>query len=196
MDIAWLRTIPNMIVSAPMNEYNLRDLMFTAINSNRPFAIRYPRGNGVLENWKNDISKIEIGKGETIKKGSDVAVLSIGHPGNFVAEAISNLDVEFQSKVGHINMIFIKPLDNDLLTKVFDDYKTIITIEDGVKKGGFGSAILEWSNENSKNNKITILGMSDYFLDHGKPEELHEEMGISPNKIKETLLDVLSSIQK
>ena len=196
MDIAWLRTIPNMIVSAPMNEHNLRNLMFTAINSNKPFTIRYPRGNGVLENWKNDISKIEIGKGEVIKEGSDIAVLSIGHPGNFVSEAINSLQKELQEKIGHFNMIFIKPLDNDLLTKVFDNYNTIITIEDGVKKGGFGSSILEWANDNSKNNKITILGMNDYFLDHGKPMELQEEMGISSNKIKEILLEILSSLQK
>ncbi|MCK5907748.1 MAG: 1-deoxy-D-xylulose-5-phosphate synthase, partial [Flavobacteriales bacterium] len=196
MDIAWLRTIPNMIVSAPMNEHNLRNLMFTAINSNKPFTIRYPRGNGVLENWKNDISKIEIGKGEVIKEGSDIAVLSIGHPGNFVSEAINDLEKELQEKIGHFNMIFIKPLDNDLLTKVFDNYNTIITVEDGVKKGGFGSSILEWANDNSKNNKITILGMNDYFLDHGKPMELQEEMGISSNKIKEILLEILSSLQK
>ena len=196
LDIAWLRTIPNMIVSAPMNEHNLRNLMFTAINSNMPFTIRYPRGNGVLENWKNDISKIEIGKGEVIKEGSDIAVLSIGHPGNFVSEAINSLEKELQEKIGHFNMIFIKPLDNDLLTKVFDNYNTIITVEDGVKKGGFGSSILEWANDNSKNNKITILGMNDYFLDHGKPMELQEEMGISSNKIKEILLEILSSLQK
>jgi len=194
MDIAWLRTIPNMIVSAPMNEHNLRNLMFTAINSNKPFTIRYPRGNGVLENWKNNISDIEIGKGEVIKEGSEIAVLSIGHPGNFVSDAISNLDEESQRKVGHYNMIFIKPLDTDLLTRVFNNYKEIITIEDGVKKGGFGTAILEWANENSKNNKITILGMSDCFLDHGKPSQLHEEMGVSPNKIKEILIEVLSNL--
>jgi len=196
MDIAWLRTIPNMIVSAPMNEHNLRNLMFTAINSNRPFAIRYPRGNGVLENWKNDIRKIEIGKGEIIKEGSDIAVLSIGHPGNFVSEAISKLDSDLQSLIGHFNMIFVKPLDYNLLTHIFDNYRNIITVEDGVKKGGFGSSILEWANENSRNNKITILGMNDYFLDHGSPLELHEEMGISSNKIKETLLEISSEIQK
>lgn len=196
MDIAWLRTIPNMIVSAPMNEHNLRNLMFTAVSSNKPFTIRYPRGNGVLENWKNDISKIEIGKGETIKEGTEIAILSIGHPGNFVIDAISSLDPESESKVGHFNMIFVKPLDHNLLISVFENYKNIITVEDGVKNGGFGSAILEWANENSKNNKITILGMSDSFLDHGKPTELHEEMGISSNKIKETLLDVFSRLQK
>jgi 1-deoxy-D-xylulose-5-phosphate synthase len=194
MDIAWLRTIPNMIVSAPMNEHNLRNLMFTAINSNKPFAIRYPRGKGVLESWKNNISEIEIGKGEVIKEGSDVAVLSIGHPGNFVVDAINLLDKSLQDKIGHFNMMFIKPLDSNLLTKVFDNYKEIVTIEDGVKKGGFGSSILEWANEHSKNNKITILGMNDYFLDHGKPTELHEEMGISSDKIKDSLLEVLSRL--
>lgn len=194
LDIAWLRTIPNMIVSAPIDEHNLRNLMFTAINSNKPFAIRYPRGKGVLENWKNEISKIEIGKGEIIKEGSDVAVLSIGHPGNFVKEAIYNLEERCQKMVAHYNMIFIKPLDNDLLNIVFDKFKTIITVEDGVKAGGFGSAILEWANANSKNNKIKVLGMDDYFLDHGKPNELHDEMGISINKIKETLIDTLSSL--
>ncbi len=195
MDIAWLRTIPNMVVTAPMNEHNLRNLMFTAINSNKPFTIRYPRGNGVLENWRNKISEIEIGKGEIIKEGSDVAVLSIGHPGNFVSEAINNLDKESQSRIGHYNMIFVKPLDEDLLNTVFNNYKHIVTVEDGVIKGGFGSAILEWANKNERNNDITILGISDKFVDHGKPDELHDDIGISPNKIKEKLIDILSSLQ-
>ena len=194
MDIAWLRTIPNMVVSAPMNEHNLRNLMFTAINSYKPFTIRYPRGKGVLENWKNEISEIEIGKGEIIKEGSDVAVLSIGHPGNFVSDAINLLDEDLQNRVGHFNMIFIKPLDSKMLINIFENYREIITVEDGVKKSGFGSSILEWANENSKKNKITILGMDDYFLDHGKPNELHKEMGISSDKIKDSLLEVLSSL--
>ncbi len=195
LDLAWLRTIPNMIVSAPMNEGDLRNLMFTAANSNKPFTIRYPRGKGVTENWKNKLTKLEIGKGEIIKHGSDIAVLSIGHPGNFVSEAITTFDRDQQNKIGHFNMIFVKPLDNNLLNKIFDNYKTIITIEDGVKKGGFGSEILEWANNNNKTRKIEIMGMDDSFIDHGKPEELHDDMGISSSKVKEKLLEILSIIQ-
>ncbi len=194
LDIAWLRTIPNMIVSAPMNARDLRNLMATAIDSNKPFSIRYPRGNSPEENEDIIISKIEIGKGEMLKEGSDIAILSIGHPGNFASEAINLLDDDTKNKVGHFNMIFIKPLDEKMLVDIFKQYKTIITIEDGVKKGGFGSSILEWANENSKNNKIIMLGMSDYFLDHGKPEELQEEMGISSTKIKETIIEALSNL--
>ena len=194
LDIAWLRTIPNMIVSAPMNARDLRNLMATAIDSNKPFSIRYPRGNSPEENEDIIVSEIEIGKGEILKEGSDIAILSIGHPGNFASEAINLLDDDTKNKVGHFNMIFIKPLDEKMLSDIFKQYKTIITIEDGVKKGGFGSSILEWANENSKNNKIIILGMSDYFLDHGKPEELQEEMGISSTKIKETIIEALSNL--
>ncbi|MEN8139389.1 MAG: 1-deoxy-D-xylulose-5-phosphate synthase [Bacteroidota bacterium] len=192
LDMAWLRTIPNMVVSAPMNENDLRNLMFTAVNSGRPFSIRYPRGNGVLEQWRNNPKKIEIGKGEIIRKGTEIAVVSIGHPGNFVSDAISLLDAELQEKTGHFNMLFVKPLDEELLSGIFDDYRTVLTVEDGVKSGGFGSAVIEWANENSRKNRIISLAADDYFIDHGKPLELHEEMGISVNKIKEKLIEIFN----
>ena len=194
LDLAWLRTIPNMTVSAPMNEHDLRNLMFTAINGDSPFAIRYPRGKGVLKNWQNSPVNLEIGKGVELKMGSDVAVLSIGHPGNYVKEAILQLDNNYRDKVGHYNMLFVKPLDEGLLKSVFNNYKTIITVEDGAKAGGFGSSILEWAcldGNNVSNRNIILLGANDLFLDHGKSEELHDEMGISADKIKEKLLDVL-----
>jgi len=190
-DIAWLRTIPNMIVSAPMNEEGLRNLMLTAVNSNKPFTIRYPRGIGVSKNWKTPIKEIEIGKGELLKMGSEIAILSIGHPGNFVNEAIFNLDKEEQNKVSHYNMIFVKPLDELLLSQVFDKHKVIITVEDGIKKGGFGSSIIEWANKEDRKNKVILLAIDDYFLDHSTPAELYNEIGISSFRIKEKLKEVL-----
>ena len=174
-DIAFLRCIPNMIVSAPMNEKELRNLMYTAQLPNQgPFSIRYPRGNGVMIEWKSEFEKIKIGEGRQIEDGDDIAILSIGHPGNFVIKAQEKFKKNGLN-IAHYDMRFVKPLDGNLLHKIFKKYKHIITLEDGCLKGGFGSAILEFMSDNNYSSKIKRLGILDEFIHHGTQEELHEE---------------------
>ena len=174
-DIAFLRCIPNMIVSAPMNEKELRNLMYTAQLPNQgPFSIRYPRGNGVMIEWKSEFKKIKIGEGRQIEDGDDIAILSIGHPGNFVIKAQEKFKKNGLN-IAHYDMRFVKPLDGNLLHKIFKKYKHIITLEDGCLKGGFGSAILEFMSDNNYSSKIKRLGILDEFIHHGTQEELHEE---------------------
>ena len=174
-DIAFLRCIPNMIVSAPMNEKELRNLMYTAQLPNQgPFSIRYPRGNGVMIEWKSEFKKIKIGEGRQIEDGDDIAILSIGHPGNFVIKAQEKFKKNGLN-IAHYDMRFVKPLDDKLLHKIFKKYKHIITLEDGCLKGGFGSAILEFMSDNNYSSKIKRLGILDEFIHHGTQEELHEE---------------------
>ena len=174
-DIAFLRCIPNMIVSAPMNEKELRNLMYTAQLPNQgPFSIRYPRGNGVMIEWKSEFEKIKIGEGRQIEDGDDIAILSIGHPGNFVIRAQEKFKKDGLN-IAHYDMRFVKPLDGKLLHKIFKKYKHIITLEDGCLNGGFGSAILEFMSDNNYSSKIKRLGILDEFIHHGTQEELHEE---------------------
>jgi len=176
-DIAYLRCIPNMIVSAPMNEIELRNLMYTAQSHNKqPFAIRYPRGKGVIKDWKTEFKEMQIGKGQMVSEGEDIALLSIGHPGNIVTEAINNLKKE-NIFPAHFNMIFVKPLDNDLLHNICKEYRYIITVEDGCVQGGFGSSVLEFMAKNGYKNKIKILGVPDVFIHHGTQQELYKECG-------------------
>ena len=192
-DFAFLRCIPNMIVSAPMNEHDLRDLMYTAQNKKHgPFSIRYPRGKGTQITWKNKFKELKIGKGEKIKDGDEIAVLSIGHPGNFVIEAEEILQKK-GINIGHYNMIFLKPLDEKLLHKVFKKYNKIITIEDGCLKGGFGSSILEFMSDNNYNKQVVRLGIPDNFIHHGTQEELWVECGIDKNTIVKKVLEVMDS---
>ena len=182
-DMAYLRCIPNLIIFAPMNEVELRNIMYTAqLGLNQPIAIRYPRGRGVTQNWKVPFEKIEIGVSQEVKKGNIIAVLTIGHIGNRMIELIDELDAP--NEVGHFNMRFVKPLDKSQLIKIFDQYKYIITIEDGCKMGGFGSAILEFANEAGYSNPIDVLGIKDKFMEHGTVEELHELAGIVALSIK------------
>ncbi len=179
-DLAYLRPIPNLIISSPMDEIELRNLMYTATkNRKNPFVIRYPRGKGVIENWQKTFKEIEIGTGRKISDGKETAILSIGHIGNIVQNAISNLD----SPPAHYDMRFLKPLDEELLKKVLKKYKKIITIEEGSKLGGFGSAILEWANENQYKNKIKILGIPDKFIPHGTVQEQRTECEIDEKAI-------------
>ncbi len=182
-DIAYLRCIPNLIIFAPMNEVELRNIMYTAqLGLNQPIAIRYPRGRGVTQNWEIPFEKIEIGVSQEAKKGNEIAVLSIGHIGNRITALIDELDAP--NEIGHYNMRFVKPLDKSQLIKIFDRYKYIITIEDGCKIGGFGSAILEFANEAGFSNPIEVLGINDKFMQHGTIEELHELAGIDALSIK------------
>ena len=182
-DLAYMRNVPNMIVSAPMDEVELRNLMYTAqLENHGPFSIRYPRGTGVISDWKKPFQKIEIGKARIIREGTDIAILSIGNTGNLVAEATKTL-VKDNISIAHYDMRFVKPLDEDLLHKIFKQFKLIITIEDGVLKGGFGSAIIEFMCDNAYTSVVKRLGIPDRFIEQGKQEELYAECGFDVKAI-------------
>ncbi len=183
-DIAYMRCIPNMIVSAPMNESELRNLMYTAQleSTTSPFVIRYPRGAAVKAEWRNEMKEITIGTGRKLKEGDELAILSYGHPGNFAASAINDAARE-GIKVGHYDMRFVKPLDETLLHEVFHKYTKVITVEDGTVKGGFGSAILEFMAEHNYQAQVEILGIPDRIIEHGTPKQLYEEAGFDSNHI-------------
>jgi 1-deoxy-D-xylulose-5-phosphate synthase len=192
-DIAFFRCIPNMIVSAPMNEQELRNLMYTAQldSTTQPFVIRYPRGEGVMPEWRTPFQAIELGKGRKLKDGQELAILSFGHPGNFAAAAIRDLKSE-GILPGHYDMRFVKPLDETLLHEVFGRYSKIITVEDGTIKGGFGSAVLEFMAEHGYKADVRILGIPDRIVEHGKPAELQKECGYDTEAIKETAREMMS----
>lgn len=183
-DIAYFRCIPNMVISAPMNEAELRDLMYTAQldSTGLPFVIRYPRGEGTMPEWKTAMKEIRIGTGRKLKDGKDVAILSLGHPGNFAAAAIRELRKEGIDPA-HYDMRFVKPLDEALLHEVFRYYDKVITIEDGTVKGGFGSAILEFMAENDYSARVKIMGIPDRLVEHGTPKQLYQEIGIDADSI-------------
>jgi 1-deoxy-D-xylulose-5-phosphate synthase len=196
-DIAYFRCIPNMVISAPMNERELRNLMYTAQleKTDFPFVIRYPRGAGVMPEWKTKMEEVQIGKGRKIKDGKDIAILSLGHPGNFVASAIRELKREGIDPA-HYDMRFAKPLDEELLHEVFSGYRQIITVEDGAVTGGFGSAVLEFMAKNNYAADVKMLGIPDKIVEHGTPKELYVECNYDVNAIveavKQTKLYVLS----
>lgn len=181
-DIAYLRCIPNMVIFAPLNELELRNIMFTAqLGVDFPIAIRYPRGRGTIIDWKQPMQKIAIGKGNCIAEGKEIAILSIGTIGNSIIDLQPNLPTQIFS---HYNMRFVKPLDESLLHKIFKKYNIVVTIEDGTIIGGFGSAILEFASKNKYTNKsIAHLGIPDNFVEHGKVEELFENNHLSKEKI-------------
>ncbi len=187
-DIAYMRCIPNMIVSAPMNESELRNLMYTAQleSTTHPFVIRYPRGEGVMPEWRTPFAEISIGKGRKLKDGRDIAILSIGHPGNFAATAIRELRTEGLDPA-HYDMRFAKPLDEELLHEACRKFDKIITVEDGTVKGGFGSAVLEFMAEHKYTNEVVILGIPDTIIEHGSPKELHKEAGYDSAAIVQTV---------
>jgi 1-deoxy-D-xylulose-5-phosphate synthase len=194
-DLAYLRCIPNMIVSAPMNEEELRNLMFTAqLKNNGPFAIRYPRGNGVMLDWEKPFTEIIIGKGRKLKDGNDLAVLTVGHVGNFASQAIEKLETE-DFNIAHYDMRFIKPLDEDLLHDIFKKFKNIITVEDGTIVGGFGSSVLEFMSTNNYNAHVIRLGVPDKFIEQGTLKELYNECGYHTEGIIKTAKEILADIQ-
>ena len=194
-DLAYLRCIPNLIVSAPMDEHDLRNLMYTAQKkSHGPFSIRYPRGKGAKIEWRNKVKELKIGKGEEVKEGEKIAILTIGHPGNFAKTALEQLEKKGIS-VGHYNMIFIKPLDEKLLHKVFKKYEGIITVEDGCLQGGFGSAILEFAADNNYKSNISRMGISDTFINHGTQEELWKECEINAESIVKKVNEIMKRNQ-
>ena len=191
-DIAYMRCIPNMIITAPMNESELRNLMFTAqLESTKlPFVIRYPRGEGVMPEWRTEMKEIKIGTGRKLKDGKDIAILSFGHPGNFAAAAIRDLKNDGVNPA-HYDMRFAKPLDEELLHEVFNKFAKIITVEDGTVVGGFGSAVLEFMNEHKYKAEIKILGIPDHIVEHGTPKELHHECGYDAEAIKQAVLKMM-----
>lgn len=186
-DIPYFRCIPNMIISAPMNEQELRNLMYTAQlpSTQYPMVIRYPRGEGVMPEWKTAFEPIQIGKGRKIKDGAEVAILSIGHPGNFVTQAIRNLRAEGINPA-HYDMRFVKPIDEEMLHEVFTQYHKVITIEDGTVVGGFGSAVLEFMNAHGYQAQVKMLGIPDRLVEHGTLKELHRECNYDAQAVYET----------
>ena len=190
-DIAYLSCIPDLIIFAPMNEVELRNIMYTAqLGLDQPIAIRYPRGRGVILNWRLPFEKIEIGVSQEVKKGTKIAILSIGHIGNLVQKVISELATSEQ--LGHYNMRFVKPLDKKQLHYIFTHYTHLITVEDGCKIGGFGSSILDFAHANNYLNSIVILGVDDRFIEHGTIEQLQELTGIDGVAIKKQINKIIN----
>jgi len=190
-DLAILRDIPNVILSAPMNEQELRNLMYTAqLPDKGTFVIRYPRGRGVMPEWKTPLQELPIGKGRKIKDGDGIAILSIGHPGNFVVDACRLLEKEGISPA-HYDLRFLKPLDEELLNEVFKRFNKIITVEDGVITGGMGSAILEFMATNHYHADVCRLGIPDRFVEQGTREELYNECGFDAKGIAEAVRRML-----
>ena len=195
-DLAYMRMIPNMVVAAPMNEEELRNLMFTAQLPNQgPFSIRYPRGNGVMTEWKTPFKEIKIGEGRKVTAGDDIAILSIGHPGNFAQEAIDKLKGSGVS-IAHYDMRFVKPLDTLLLHEIFTKFKKVITIEDGCLMGGFGSAVLEFMVDQKYQAEVIRLGIPDEYIHHGTQEELWADCGFDTSSIIHTISTIFKLDQE
>ncbi len=185
IDIPYMRCVPNMVVSAPMNEEELRNLMYTAsLDKNAgPFSIRYPRGNGTTPNWKTPLQELPIGKGRKLKDGDDIAIVSFGTAGNLAAEAIEKLTEE-GINVAHYDLRYVKPIDKEMLHEVFGKYSKVITVEDGTIVGGAGSAILEFMAENNYHASVKMLGMPDKITEHGEQPELYAECGFDAKSIR------------
>jgi 1-deoxy-D-xylulose-5-phosphate synthase len=190
-DIAYLRPIPNMVIAAPMNEEDLRNLLYTAqIEDLGTVAIRYPRGRGVMLDWETPYKKLPVGKAQEVSQGTDIAVLSFGNVGNFVIEATTKLKIQGFT-VQHYNMLFVKPIDETVLHRVFKNFSKVITIEDGTKIGGLGSAVLEFKEQHNYSAKVEILGIPDQFIEHGTPKELYHYCKIDADAIYETAMELL-----
>ena len=195
-DIAYMRCVPHMIISAPMNEGELRNLMYTAqLDKNQlPFSIRYPRGEGTMPEWRTEMKEIIIGTGRKLKDGEDIAILTFGHPGNFAAQAIR--DVRPQGiNPAHYDMRFAKPIDEAMLHQVFAKFTKIITVEDGTVVGGFGSAVLEFMNANGYKADVKIMGIPDELVEHGTPKQLYNEIGIDAEGIANMLKSMATQAQ-
>ena len=194
-DLAYMRPIPNLVISAPYNEHELRNLMYTAAYRNEgPFVIRYPRGQGEFLNWKNEPSLLQIGKGRRLRKGKDIALLSLGTIGNSASMAIDKAEKRGIS-IAHYDMVFLKPLDEEMLANISQQFSNIITVEEGVVKGGFGSAVLEYLGDKKLTNiKVHRIGIKDDFITHGTVKELQEIAKIDENSIFEEILKVYNQL--
>ena len=185
-DLAYLRCIPNITIFAPRNEIELRNILYTVqLGLENPIAIRYPRGRGLVKNWKQPFSKITFGEGVSLKKGNNVAIISIGSIANNVIKAIEHIDVS------HYDMRFLKPIDTKLLHTIFQSHTTIVSIEDGTIHGGMGSAILEFASQNNYQNNIEVMGIPDTFIEHGSINELQKSIGLDIDGIKNKILSLL-----
>ena len=196
-DLAYFRCLPNIIVSAPMNEPELRNLMFTAQlpRKEKAFSIRYPRGKGVTLDWRTPMEEIQIGRGRKLRDGDEIVLLTIGHIGNYAVEVCNRLAKKNLS-VGHYDMRFVKPIDEEILHEVFATYKKIITIEDGCIQGGFGSAVLEFMADNNYQADVKRLGIPDRIIEHGEQKELHTECGFDPDGIERSVVEMLESVSR
>jgi len=190
-DLAYMRSIPNIVVAAPMDEIELRNMMYTAqLGKYGPFSIRYPRGKGMIIDWRLPFKELVPGKARQIRNGSDIAILSLGYTGILVKEALEKIKPA-QLSVAHYDMRYLKPLDNQLLHSIFKSFDKIITIEDGILNGGFGSAILEFMCDNTYTSQVKRLGIPDRFIDHGTQQELYKECGIDADRIISTILSMV-----
>lgn len=196
-DLAFFRFLPNMIVSAPMNEAELRNLMYTAQlpRTEQAFSIRYPRGQGVMPHWRTPMEEIKIGTGRRIKEGGELAILTIGHIGNYAVEVCERLE-KLGIEIGHYDMRFAKPLDADMLHEIFSTYKKVVTVEDGCIQGGFGSAILEFMVDHNYHAEVKRLGIPDQVIEHGEQIELHKECGFDADGIELAVVAMLESVSK
>lgn len=184
-DMAFLRAVPNLTIASPMDEHELRKMMYTAqLPDKGGFVIRYPRGRGVHADWRCALEELPVGRGRLISPGRHVAVLTIGPIGNDVADVIASMD----EKPAHYDMRFLKPIDEQLLREVAENYERIVTVEDGVRNGGLGSAVMEWLNDNGYMKPVTRLGLPDKFVEHGTIEELREIVGLDKESIRKSLL--------
>ena len=188
-DLAYLRSIPHLTVASPMNEHELRKLMYTAqLPDMGPFAIRYPRGRGVLVDWKCPLEEVQIGKGRKLKEGKDIAVLSLGPIGNEATKAIASAEAKNGKSIAHYDLRFLKPLDEEMLDEIGKNFQFIVTIEDGVLKGGMGSAILEFMADQGYTPTVRRIGIPDRFIQHGTPKELYQICGMDAENIEKVLL--------
>ena len=192
-DLAYLRCIPGMTVASPINEHDLRNLMFTAQSGDfGPFAIRYPRGKGVIADWQNEMQALPVGKGRRISEGESVAILSIGHIGNEVIEVVNRL-AQQGIKIGHYDMIFLKPIDEDILEEATTRYRSIITIEDGTVVGGLGSAVAEWIALHHRDTRLKMLGVQDEFVHQGTVAQLYERCGMDAQSLEKAIKEELDT---
>ena len=195
-DLAYMRCIPNLTISAPRNEVELRNLMFTGQQKDMgPFVIRYPRGKGSIIDWKKPMKVLPIGKGECLKEGKDIAVLTLGTIAVSTQMAIEQIEKEHSVSIAHYDLRFLKPLDEVLLHVISKKFEQIITIEEGVIQGGFGSAILEFISDNGYNIKVKRLGIPDSFIEHGTPEELYTMLGLDVDGIAKSILECIRNFK-
>ena len=188
-DLAYFRPIPNLTISSPMNEHELRRLMYTAqLPDKGPFVIRYPRGRGALIDWKCPLEEIPVGKGRKLKDGKDLAILTLGPIGNIAAKAIERAEKEKDISIAHYDLRFLKPLDEEMLHEIGHSFSRIITIEDGIRKGGMGSAVLEFMADNGYTPHVQRIGVPDTFIEHGTVQELYHLCGMDEKGILESII--------
>jgi len=195
-DLAYMRCIPNLTISAPRNETELRNLMFTGQQPDMgPFVIRYPRGKGSMTDWRQPMKALTVGKGECLKEGKDLAIITIGTMAIPAKSAIEQIENEYNTSVAHYDIRFLKPLDEDMLHSICQNFKQIITIEDGVIQGGFGSAVLEFISDNNYRIPVKRLGIPDSFIEHGTPEELYAMLGLDKDGIAKSIAECLKEMK-